>query len=169
MRKAGSICPDDRYGTDGQGLVTVVDDRKHPGWAAGANRDAAEVCRGWKDRRGRAAESLNLVARDGDSRCTSYSVHPAVEGRSRNLREIPRLLVDLINVNADAKGRERVKVWAQGIGDGSAWGKRNVCERPLNLRQCARDLINRVSDDISIGLLRNVEKPAGVIDEHSTG
>lgn len=121
LRKAGSICPDDRYGIDGQGLVTAVDDRKHPGWAAGANRDAAEVCGGWKDRRGRTAESLNWVARDGDSRCASYSAHPTVEGRSRNLREISRLLVDLINVNADAaKGRERVKVRAQGIGDGGA-------------------------------------------------
>src|SRR6266404_4081149 len=170
LRKTGSIRPGDGYEIDGKGLVTVIDDRKHLGWAGGANRNAAEICRGGKDGRRRTAESLNWIARDGDSRCTSDSGHPAVEGRSRNLREIPGLLVDLIHVNADAaEGRESVKVRAQGICDGGAQGKENVSQRPLNLRQGACDLVNRVSDDIIAGILRNVEKTAGVIDEHSSG
>src|SRR5438309_3111953 len=66
FRKTRGVRPADGNGIDGEILTAAVNNGKHLGGAAGANR-GAKICGGWKNLCGRAAHGLDGITRNGEA------------------------------------------------------------------------------------------------------
>src|SRR5260370_38417655 len=99
MRKSGRVGRGDGDGTEGEGLVTTIDDRKYFCGTSAADGYAPEVRSRWENRGGGAAYGLNWGSGDRDSRWADHSTHSCVEGGPRNPDEISDICDNLLHVS----------------------------------------------------------------------